>query len=100
MLRSRRACPCPQPECPPGGGGEAPLRGRTRPLTLSHRFRAVNTRQPRPHYAARERFHRLPEEANTYSITSSARERSEGGMVRPSAVAALRLITSSNLVGC
>src|ERR1700686_4631843 len=35
-----------------------------------------------------------------YSITSSARERSEGGMVRPSVFAVLRLITSSNLVGC
>ena len=35
-----------------------------------------------------------------YSITSSARESSDGGMVRPSAFAVLRLITSSNLVGC
>src|ERR1700751_1358713 len=35
-----------------------------------------------------------------YSITSSARARSEGGTSRPSALAVLRLITSSNLVGC
>jgi hypothetical protein len=34
-----------------------------------------------------------------YSITSSARASSEGGTVRPSALAVLRLITSSNLVG-
>jgi hypothetical protein len=34
-----------------------------------------------------------------YSITSSARASSEGGTVRPSAFAVLRLITSSNLVG-
>ena len=35
-----------------------------------------------------------------YSITSSARARTAGGTVRPSAFAALILITSSNLVGC
>jgi hypothetical protein len=33
-----------------------------------------------------------------YSITSSARTSSDGGTVRPSALAVLRLIT--NLVGC
>src|SRR5262249_14913125 len=36
----------------------------------------------------------------SYSITSSARASSAGGMVRPIALAVLRLITSSNLVGC
>src|SRR6516165_206002 len=35
-----------------------------------------------------------------HSITSSARARSEGGTVRPSAFAVLRLITSSTLVAC
>ena len=35
-----------------------------------------------------------------YSITSSALASSEGGTVRPSALAVLRLITNSNLVGC
>src|SRR6476646_3146045 len=35
-----------------------------------------------------------------YSITSSARASNEGGTVRPSALAVLRLITSSYLVGC
>src|SRR5207248_1187110 len=35
-----------------------------------------------------------------YSITSSARASNVGGTVRPSALAVLRLITSSNLVGC
>jgi hypothetical protein len=33
-------------------------------------------------------------------MTSSARARIEGGTVRPSALAVLRLTTSSNLVGC
>jgi hypothetical protein len=35
-----------------------------------------------------------------YSITSSARCRSDGGIVRPRVLAVLRLMTSSNLVGC
>jgi hypothetical protein len=35
-----------------------------------------------------------------YSITSSARASSVGGTSRPSAFAVLRLMTSSNLVGC
>ena len=37
---------------------------------------------------------------HSYSITSSARVSSEGGTVRPSALAVLRLMASSNLVGC
>src|SRR4030088_2904581 len=36
----------------------------------------------------------------SYSITSSARRRIDGGMVRPSALAVLRLTPSSNLIGC
>jgi len=35
-----------------------------------------------------------------YSITSSARASSDGGIVSPSALAVLRLMTSSNFVGC
>src|SRR5262249_49323807 len=35
-----------------------------------------------------------------YSITSSARASSVGGTSMPSALAVLRLITSSNVVGC
>lgn len=35
-----------------------------------------------------------------HSITSSAPASSDGGMFRPSARAVLRLMTSSNLVGC
>ena len=40
------------------------------------------------------------EVAAVHSITSSARASSEGGTSRPSALAVLRLITSSNVVGC
>jgi len=35
-----------------------------------------------------------------HSMTSSARARIEGGIVRPSALAVLRLTTSSKMVGC
>jgi hypothetical protein len=35
-----------------------------------------------------------------YSITSSASDKNDSGIVRPSALAVLRLRTSSNLVGC
>ena len=48
-------------------------------------------------------FHRLDRASfawRTHSITSSARASSDGGTSRPSALAVLRLITSSNLVGC
>src|SRR5438105_1929328 len=38
--------------------------------------------------------------AIAHSMTSVARERIEGGTVRPSASAVLRLTTSSNFVGC
>src|SRR5829696_4250138 len=38
--------------------------------------------------------------SRTYSITSSARARSVGGMVRLSPRAVLRLMRNSNLVGC
>ena len=36
----------------------------------------------------------------SYSITSSARSRTDSGIVRPSAFAVVRLMTNSNLVGC
>src|SRR3974390_2615946 len=48
-------------------------------------------------------FHRLDRTSfawRTHSMTSSASARSVGGMVRPSALAVLRLSISSNLVGC
>src|SRR5216684_4954388 len=48
-------------------------------------------------YHAAEEHYELPP---PHSITSSARSRNDSGIVRPSALAVLRLITSSNLVGC
>src|SRR2546425_5935970 len=48
-------------------------------------------------------FHRLDRASfgwRTHSITSSARSRNDSGIVRPSALAVVRLMTRSNLVGC
>ena len=42
----------------------------------------------------------VPPVEGPYSITSSARARSVGGIARSRAFAVLRLMTSSNLVGC
>src|SRR5262249_36600375 len=43
---------------------------------------------------------RTKEPAGAHSITSSARPRTDSGMVRPSAFAVFRLTISSNFVGC
>src|SRR6516225_11321353 len=51
----------------------------------------------------RHRHHAAQQEeqfAARHSMTSSARARIEGGTVRPSALAVLRLTTSSKVVGC
>src|SRR5437868_745914 len=63
-------------------------------FTASYR----SSRNPRP--APRIRYSATdgPIRAG-YSITSSARTSSDCGTIRPSAMAVLRLITSSNLVG-
>ena len=59
--------------------------------------RLLRSRRERPRHC------RTPDERDEFppfhSITSSARARSVGGTVRPSALAVLRLITSSYLVG-
>src|SRR6516162_4423282 len=58
----------------------------------------LRTRRERPHSgpAAEQRYELAP----PHSITSSAMASSCSGTSRPSAFAVLRLITSSNLVGC
>src|SRR5262249_44178349 len=53
-------------------------------------------RRERPRHCAAEQGDELPP---LHSITSSART-SEGGTVRPSASAVLRLMINSNFVGC
>src|SRR5262249_17694231 len=57
----------------------------------------LRPRYSRPcRHATDQRYELAP----SHSITSSARLRSVGGTVRPSAVAVFILITKSNLVGC
>src|SRR5262249_55547524 len=60
-------------------------------------FGLLRTRRERP-YGGRTASNR-DELAPPHSITSSAVASSEGGTVRPSAFAVLRLIANSNLVG-
>src|SRR6516165_7109260 len=61
-------------------------------------YRLLRDRRERPRcYRAAEQRDEL---ASPHSITSSASASSLSGTVRPSALAVLRLITSSNLVDC
>ena len=63
-----------------------------------HRHRRLlRPRRKRPGRRAAEKRDEI---APLHSITSSARASSVGGQLRPSALAVLRLMTSSNLVGC
>src|SRR5262249_25549665 len=61
----------------------------------------LRARRERPHgrRAAEQRDELAARHRCNHSITSSARARSEDGTSSPSALAVLRLITSSNLVG-
>src|SRR5262245_65180631 len=62
-----------------------------------HAARLLRARRERPRRrAAKERDDLAP----SHSITSSAIASRPGGIATPSAFAVLRLITSSNLVGC
>src|SRR5262245_23598736 len=62
-----------------------------------HPVGLLRARRERPRSSgADERYER----ASPHSITSSAMAESPGGISRPSALAALRLITNSNLVDC
>src|SRR5262249_41828604 len=64
-----------------------------------HRHRRLlRPRRQRPRRRAAEQRDELA--TPDHSITSSARASNVGGTSRPSALAVLRLITSSNLVGC
>ena len=85
----------------PAGARLLPLRGRARLAVGSesaHPGRGPPHR--RQHRQAAEVFWRPSNpRPPPHSITSSATVSRSGGMVRPSALAVLRLITSANLVG-
>ncbi len=85
------------------GGASRQRRGRSRTRSRARcgargahgRTRAWSTRRSRQPLGGVGRVGRAP-----YSITWSARHRTDCGIVSPIALAVLRLITSSNLVGC
>src|SRR5262245_58335907 len=61
----------------------------------NRQIRALRARRNRPHRSTTNNPNKLPP---LHSITSSARASSDGGTVRPSALAVLRLIRSWNFV--
>src|SRR5262249_3517356 len=72
--------------------------GRTKAEISNHRhLRLLRARRERPRSRAAEQ---RDERAALHSITSSARARSRSGTSELSALAVLRLSTSSNLVDC
>src|SRR5262249_40603448 len=73
------------------------LFGRPRTQESNDRQRLLRVHGDRPSRRAPEQRDEL---ATLHSITSSARADSAGGISRRSALAVLRLITNSNLVGC
>src|SRR5262249_8401817 len=74
--------------------------GRSRGEKSDHRHRPLlRARRERPRgRRAAEQYDEVT--SPHHSITSSASASSLGGMSRPSALAVLRLMTNSNLVGC
>src|SRR5262249_22050296 len=62
-----------------------------------HRHRLLRARRERPSGRAAEQRYEL---APVHSITSSARNRNDSGIVSPSTLAVVRLMMRSNLVGC
>ncbi len=64
------------------------------------RLRSQNTKLRKTPGQPALRFRAKGRIGQRYSITSSARASSVGGIVRPRALAVLVLMTSSNLVGC
>src|ERR1700756_4000283 len=81
-----------------GGHKERVSSGRSSAEESDHRHRRLlRARRERP--CGRSATEQRDELAASHSITSSARARSVGGAVRPSALAVLRLMTNSYLVG-
>src|SRR5262249_43886450 len=62
-----------------------------------HTLRLLRARRERPRGRAAEEH---DEVAAVHSMTSAARRRNDSGIARPSALAVVRLITRSYLVGC
>ena len=81
--------------------GKVPMSALGQKRTVSG-ISAMSALPPKADIAQRDRDVRFVPKADIgedYSITSSARARTDGSTARPSALAVLRLITSSYLVG-
>ena len=71
-----------------------------RPFVVIESSRSANEAGRQAFEEARRRRLGTPDAKGRHWITSSARPSSDRGIVRPSAWAVFRLITSSNVVGC
>src|SRR5262245_1365807 len=81
--------------------GEHTLRVLRRPAAHESNHRHARLLSPRRHRPRRRATEQRNEFASTdHSITSSARSRNDSGIGRPIALAVVRLMTRSNLVGC
>src|SRR6516164_6274493 len=85
-------------QAPPEGRHAKRIAGRGRCSEKSHDGHRLL--RPRRHRPCRRTTEQRDELAAFHSSTSSARASTVAGTSRPSALAAVRLMTSSNLVGC
>ena len=94
--------------CPPGAGREACRSERRREALLDweRKLAEIKARYEKMHKDFEERCRASIARATaqtadkgSYSISSSARTSTDGGIVRPRALAVLRLMTNANLVG-
>jgi hypothetical protein len=69
-------------------------------LVAAQLLPAVDRRGALPHLVQAQAGGVRKMSADRYSMTWSARASSDGGIVRPRALAVLRLMMSSNAVGC
>src|SRR5215813_5260431 len=76
----------------------------SRAVSMANVSRASNRKDSTPRWCGRPTalrdFNPAYVREGTYSISSSARSRNDSGMASPSALAVVRLITRSHLVGC
>jgi hypothetical protein len=76
-------------------------RSQRRSIFADVRFGALRTQVGRRERSEMCQFRtHAPQQAIPYSITSSARASNVEGTSKPSAIAVIRLTTSSNLIGC
>ena len=100
-LHARALLPCQADTLPPGMGYAGSHASTVSTFRVHVRFRQLRTyhRMKLCRRSAKSRPEQVQQKLR-YSMTSSAIAISDGGTSRPSALAVLRLSTSSNLVDC